>query len=86
MFGRKNVTLLAMNVDKIPVMTYMEPVWKLRENQAKNQEVEITFQENLVSLSTFDQILDRYPILDKIVEMMFKYLYGWLMIVESSLR
>jgi hypothetical protein len=86
MFGRKSITLLAISIDNVPVITCLEPVWKFQENLAKNEEINVTFQEDLVSLSTYDQILEQHPLLDKIVEMLLKYLYSWLMVVNSSLK
>lgn len=86
MFGRKSITLLAVSIDNVPIITCMEPVWKFQENLEKNEEIKVTFQEDLVSLSTYDQILEQHPILDKIVEMLLKYLYSWLMVVNSSLK
>lgn len=86
MFGRKNVTLLDFSGDYRPIITGVSPICEKQENQIKIEEINEKLQENTVSTLTIDQIMEKHPLLDKTVEVLLKYLYNWLMVVDSSLR
>lgn len=86
MFGRKNVTLLEFSGDYRPIITGVSPICEKQGNQTKIEEINEKLQENTVSTSTIDQLIENHPLIDKMVEVLLKYLYNWLMVVDSSLK
>lgn len=86
MVRKKNVSLLAISLESIPINLGMTQTYELQANQLKKEEIKELNLEKIDTSIELDQLLEQYPILDKIVEKLLKYVYNWMMVVTSSFK
>lgn len=82
----KNIPLLAIGIDSIPVNLHMAQPFDLKAKQLKKECINELDLEHTSSTLFIEQLLNRYPLLDKIFETMLKYVYCWIMVIDSSFR
>lgn len=84
----KSIPLLAIGIGSIPVNLHMAQPYDLKTKQLKKECInELDLEHKSTSSTLFiEQLFNRYPLLDKIFEIILKYVYCWIMVIDSSFR
>lgn len=89
MFGKKSGTISVVCISTILLLGSIcyacEPEEENNETMKKSSSSSEETDQKESEKSFFDVLLDRYPLLDKIIQMLLNFIYSWLGNINVSL-